>query len=305
MLATYRNGWNKEDYNPLGESYHTSFSDFTIHYELPQGYTVYSTDDQETEDETVSGTLKMNNVKEFYLAITKTAGMHVEKTIVNDTEIRVIGHSYNKNDFSSVLPVAIDGFQFFEKHIGDYPHKQLDIIMDEGGMEYPGIVTVGQMFEERTDEQMEQTVIHEIAHQWFYGMVSNDPYYDPWVDEGIAQYATTLYLMESEDLNLEEILGYPYKVYTLAESTGTLKFANLPLDQYEKTYSENVYTQPPVQLHELFADYGGNEKALGFLQSYYEHYRYKEVDTQEFLNFLRTYLQLEDVSVFDEWIRME
>ena len=30
---------------------------------------------------------------------------------------------------------------------------------------------------------------HELAHQWFYGLVGNDQARDPWLDEGFATYA--------------------------------------------------------------------------------------------------------------------
>ena len=34
-----------------------------------------------------------------------------------------------------------------------------------------------------------RTTPHEVAHQWFYGLVGNHQGRDPWMDEGIATYA--------------------------------------------------------------------------------------------------------------------
>ena len=31
-------------------------------------------------------------------------------------------------------------------------------------------------------------LVHEVAHQWFYGLVGNDQFRDPWLDEGFATY---------------------------------------------------------------------------------------------------------------------
>jgi aminopeptidase N len=31
-------------------------------------------------------------------------------------------------------------------------------------------------------------VAHEIAHQWWYGLVGDDQYHDPWLDESFASY---------------------------------------------------------------------------------------------------------------------
>ena len=35
-------------------------------------------------------------------------------------------------------------------------------------------------------------LVHEVAHMWFYGMVGDDQYRDPWLDEAFASYAEGL-----------------------------------------------------------------------------------------------------------------
>lgn len=37
-------------------------------------------------------------------------------------------------------------------------------------------------------------VSHEMAHQWFYAAVGNDPTEDPWLDEALATYASNVFL---------------------------------------------------------------------------------------------------------------
>lgn len=50
-----------------------------------------------------------------------------------------------------------------------------------GGIEYPGSILM-------LDDSRLVTV-HEIAHQWFYGMVGNSQARDPWLDEAFASWA--------------------------------------------------------------------------------------------------------------------
>ena len=52
-----------------------------------------------------------------------------------------------------------------------------------GGMEYPTIVF---------SEPSRITMAHELAHQWFYGVVGNDQYHEPWLDESFATWAMRL-----------------------------------------------------------------------------------------------------------------
>lgn len=51
-----------------------------------------------------------------------------------------------------------------------------------GGIEFPGHVMQGPGSSGRTTP-------HEVAHQWFYGLVGNDQGRDPWIDEGLASWA--------------------------------------------------------------------------------------------------------------------
>ena len=61
---------------------------------------------------------------------------------------------------------------------------ELDIVetrfADFGGMEYPELVLV-------VDDPT--SVAHEVAHQWFYGLVGSDQWREPWLDEGFATFA--------------------------------------------------------------------------------------------------------------------
>ena len=61
---------------------------------------------------------------------------------------------------------------------------QLDVVQtrfaDFGGMEYPELVIV-------VDDPT--SVAHEVAHQWFYGLVGSDEWREPWLDESLATFA--------------------------------------------------------------------------------------------------------------------
>ena len=73
----------------------------------------------------------------------------------------------------------------FGEEFGRYPYGEIDLVMTRrfgGGMEYPGLVLLGT-----TEEG--SAVVHEVAHQWWYGIVGNDEYGAPWLDESFAQYA--------------------------------------------------------------------------------------------------------------------
>ncbi|HEY2176830.1 MAG TPA: M1 family aminopeptidase [Mycobacteriales bacterium] len=70
---------------------------------------------------------------------------------------------------------------------GPFPYPTLAAVSlpaSGGGIEYPGVVLLAG-----TDRQ---TVTHELAHQWFYGLVGDSQARDPWLDEAFATYAEEL-----------------------------------------------------------------------------------------------------------------
>ncbi|MFH0070806.1 M1 family metallopeptidase [Peribacillus sp. NPDC056705] len=296
MIATYRNHkWNKEAYRLKGESYHTAFSDFKIQYKLPKDLTLISSGDNDGYPSKGTGVLEGDNLKEFYISLLKEPNVIQKKT--GDITIRVFGVDERKELHKEISEMASEAMNYFQDTFGPYPHKQLDIILDEKGMEYPGVVTAGSNYNRlESPEHLKRIVVHEIAHQWFYGVISNDPYHDAWLDEGITDLATLLfYANQGNDISFDEEL---FKEFTLP--------VNLPLDKYSSNDQSNyIYGKSSTMLWKIFQENGGELKAEDFLKNYYDHYQYIEVDTEEFVRFLKYYLNLKDDDYFKDWILLE
>lgn len=297
MIATYRNHkWNKDEYRLKGETYHTAFSDFKIQYKLPKDLTIISSSDNDRYPSKRTGVLEGENIKDFYISLLKEPNVIQKKT--GDITIRVFGVDENKELHKEISEIASEAMNYFQDTIGPYPHKQLDIILDELGMEYPGVVTAGSIYNRlrESPEHLKHTVVHEIAHQWFYGVISNDPYHDAWLDEGITTLATSLfYANQGNDISFDEEL---FREFTLP--------VNLPLDKYSPNeQSSYIYGKSALMLWKVFRENGGELKAEDFLKNYYDHYQYKEVNTQEFVRFLKYYLNLKDDVYFKDWILLE
>ncbi len=68
---------------------------------------------------------------------------------------------------------------------GDYPWPTFTLAITpglKGGIEYPSHVMQGP-------GTIGRTTTHEVAHQWFYGLIGNDQGRSPWIDEGLATWA--------------------------------------------------------------------------------------------------------------------
>ena len=70
--------------------------------------------------------------------------------------------------------------------LAPYGGRELDIVLlgggvgGFGGMEYPELIFT---------LPFGNVIAHEIAHQWWYGLVGDDQFHEPWLDESFATYS--------------------------------------------------------------------------------------------------------------------
>jgi hypothetical protein len=90
-----------------------------------------------------------------------------------------------------------DGIIHYSKYVGDYPYSHATVIDGTlsagGGMEYPMITVINGT---SNDMSLEQVVVHELGHNWFYGILGSNERDHAWMDEGINTYYETRYFEE-------------------------------------------------------------------------------------------------------------
>ncbi|HUX22724.1 MAG TPA: M1 family aminopeptidase [Spirochaetia bacterium] len=107
----------------------------------------------------------------------------------------------------AILDAASYAIGLYSSLFGPYPYRELTFVgarFDAYGLEFPGIILLtSRLFGDpnaRVDGTprrvlLEATVAHEVAHQWFYGLIGTNQLVEPWIDEGFAQYATYRYYL--------------------------------------------------------------------------------------------------------------
>jgi hypothetical protein len=119
---------------------------------------------------------------------------------------------------------------------GPFPFERLAVAVlpdIHGGIEYPGVVLLG------TKQTLDATASHEVAHEWFYGLVGDDQARDPWLDESFATYAEAL----------DRGTGPAYERMTIP--SGGRGHAGMPMTFWESRqsiYFRSVYIQGAVAL---------------------------------------------------------
>ena len=90
-----------------------------------------------------------------------------------------------------------DATLYFSKWVGEYPYNHVTAvdgtISAGGGMEYPNITVIGSSGNSRA---LETVIVHEVGHNWYYGILGNNERENAWMDEGLNTYIEIRYFKE-------------------------------------------------------------------------------------------------------------
>ena len=90
-----------------------------------------------------------------------------------------------------------DATRYFSKWVGEYPYNHVTAvdgtISAGGGMEYPNITVIGSSGDSKS---LETVIIHEVGHNWYYGILGSNERDNAWMDEGLNTYIEIRYMEE-------------------------------------------------------------------------------------------------------------
>jgi aminopeptidase N len=220
---------------------------------------------------------------------------------VGEVTVRAWALAEHAEDRQTMLEAAARQVQILSRLVGPYPYPELDLVDVPGaygGIEYPGLVSIGTL---GTHQVIEPTV-HEVAHQWFYGLVGDDQLEEPWLDEAFATYSEVLYY--------EQTAGSGRATGTLSAFRDLLRSSpnpnkpiGLPVDSYDgiEEYGLFVYLKGALFFDALRAEVG-DELFFAFLRSYFEAYRYRIASGREFQATAEQTCACDLGPLFDLWV---
>lgn len=203
--------------------------------------------------------------------------------------------------------LAADGLRQFQQWFGPYPYRELDVMESPllaAGMEYPGLISLGRhMYTGEQSRRLPWVVLHEVAHQWWFGLVGSDQLREPWLDEALANYSTWLYFertaTEEEASTLfREVFEEPAQ--RLREDGRDLPIS-LPVADYPRdAYGPAVYAKGTLFLHALRQEMG-DEAFFAFLRDYADRFRYRAAGAEDFLALAQAYTAHPLDTLLAEW----
>lgn len=200
-----------------------------------------------------------------------------------------------------MLEAAADQLALLNEWVGPYPYTELDVVDAPGafgGIEYPGLVFVGTL---GTSWLIEPTV-HEVAHQWFYGLIGDDQLIEPWLDEALATYASVLYLEEYGPPGAAAGAISQFRQTVRASEDPTLPIG-LPVGDYPSPgeYGAIVYRKGALFLDALRGEIG-DEDFHRFLMAYFADQRYEFASGADFQQAAEQACECDLDPLFDLWV---
>ena len=186
-----------------------------------------------------------------------------------------------------------DSGYWYSRYYGDYPYNHITAVDGDlsagGGMEYPNITVIASM---PSKQMLEMVIMHEVGHNWFYGILGSNERYHTWMDEGLNEYSCIRYWQDKyKDQNerfviapfIQEKLGiakqlkfswFEYFQYSILSQIGNPQPLSLKADEFDGGNYGLNYNKTAV-FTRFLQHYLGEEKMDEIMQDYYETWKFK------------------------------
>ena len=201
IACVYENGAFRTDpYYSSGDPFYSEAANYTVTLTYPDKYKIGCSGNVTTE--TAAGISTSKSEAKAVRDFAAVLGEFEEKSAtVGATNVKYLYYADVSPEAS--LSSAADALKTFNKLFGDYPYSSYTVVQTaflQGGMEYPMLSMVSDKLAESV---YTDAIIHETAHQWWYGVVGNDEVNDAWLDEALAEYSASLFYAKNESYGVD------------------------------------------------------------------------------------------------------
>lgn len=335
-----KDGWHQMPYLGQGEFY-SEFGSFDVFINVPENYVVGATGDLVDGDkelnwlnQKVEQTKAIIDSVDYYdlsfpPSSTSTKTLHYHQENVHDfawfadkryhvlkgevalpeSGRKVTTWAMFTNNEADLWKNSIeylnDATYFYSKWVGEYPYNHVTavdgVLSEGGGMEYPNITIIGESGDAIS---LEEVIMHEVGHNWFYGILASNERDHPWMDEGLNSFIEHRYMERkfpdlkfSDQFGGRKLIDFGMKwlgindidsdklglhAYNLQARSNKDQPIELHSNRYTSiNYGSIVYMKTAVAFYYL-EQYIGREKMDEILHAYFDRWKYKHPQPNDF-----------------------
>ncbi|MGY1635184.1 M1 family aminopeptidase [Geodermatophilus sp. SYSU D00742] len=183
-------GWVRDPFvSVIGETATSPVADTRVRVSAPAELTVLMTGDQEAPSAVRDGRRTWTSTEPVARDVSVAVGEFTTASVTTPSGVEVTAGVLP----DASLPAAeladwtVTAIGDLEERFGAFPYRTLTVpLLPDygGGIEYPSSILLAGA--------SESVLVHEVAHMWFYGMVGDSQFRDPWLDEAFASYAESV-----------------------------------------------------------------------------------------------------------------
>lgn len=284
ILAVYDDeGWNVDPYFPYGESFYSLTGDFDVTVTTDKSQVIAATGTEKGRPKIVGNQAVHHyvakNVRDFAMEMDPT--YHVKSGMAGNTKVNVYFTDKQVKFADAMLESGIDSLKLYSEKFGKYPWPELDVVSMEGwfgGMEYPQLVMIS-ITDNSTVDRVKSVVAHENGHQWFYGIIGDNEYDEPWLDESFATFSAALY-----DGTLDSLTAEPLEDPSYHLSSKVSDFTARG-DEGVDAYYYMIYSYGARTLNDLRKELG-DEQFYRSMQAYFKEKKFGVTTTADFIRIM-------------------
>tara|TARA_B100000315_G_C14596161_1_gene599735 strand:+ start:26362 stop:29307 length:2946 start_codon:yes stop_codon:yes gene_type:complete len=264
---------------------------------------------KESSNETKLKTLHFHqeNVHDFaWFADPKWIVRKGEIKLADSTRTVMLWSMYlpkNAEQWENSIEYLHDATYWYSKFYGDYPYNHVTAVDGDlsagGGMEYPNITVISAM---PSKHILELVIMHEVGHNWFYGILGSNERDHIWMDEGLNEYANIKYWEKKygreasfifneftqEKLKIGNNITYGFQDY-IGYTNRAQSSDEEPLETSSNDYQSGYnywlnYSKTGLYTRYL-QHYLGEGKMDQIMQDYYEIWKFKHPYPEDFKYF--------------------
>jgi aminopeptidase N len=228
----------------------------------------------------------------------------VEESAVGPVQIEAYSFAGHEDANKAVVWMATQSLGLYEAKYAPYPHQSLSIVESDmaDGQEYDGLVFLASKFYTDYDGSAKSNLFtigtHEIAHQWWFGLVGDDQASQPWLDEALAVYSERIFYQYNYPTYGD--WWWNFRVNYFGPSgyvDGDIySFATFP------EYVDAVYLNGAEMLEELRTRVG-DDAFFAFLQDYATRYARGRATAADFFALLRQHTDKDLSDIMQKYLQ--
>lgn len=197
-------GWHLGGYRSEGEFF-GDFGDYSVALCLPDSFVTAATGSRDTSWVSADSTWRTEiwsagPVHDFCWAADPQFELLEHNFRYPDSlgggwvRVHAAVRSEDTSEWEDAAQIADSTMLYYGEWYGPYPYADLWMVQSAtwGGMEYPQLVMIGR-WDSPFMRYSELVLMHEIGHQWFYGVLGSDELDEAWLDEGINSFSELRY----------------------------------------------------------------------------------------------------------------